>query len=69
MKAIDHFVQYGPDTRHFIDTKMFYKRKDAKEFVESLPKTTAYKWTRQEMADSNSHGGYDKIDTVSERVI
>jgi hypothetical protein len=45
---INYFVNDGPDTRHFVNTKMFLKLKDAKSYVKQLSPKRAYRLTRLE---------------------
>ena len=33
------FVESGPDGSHLFETRVFYRLKDAKEFVKNLPPT------------------------------
>lgn len=47
-KQIDYFVNYGPDTRHLIHTKVFARLKDAKLFVQKLNRSKAYTLIRME---------------------
>ena len=44
------FVNEGPDTRHLINTHLFYRLREAQEFVASLDNNRAYqliRWTEK----------------------